>query len=37
MTSIELSDDEKREAARKRLQDLCENPCSEDLIDGSLT
>jgi len=37
MTSLELSDDEKKEAARKRLQELCENPCSEDLIDVHVT
>jgi len=37
MTSLELSDDEKKETARKRLQELCENPCSEDLIDVCVT
>jgi predicted transcriptional regulator len=37
MTSLELSDHEKREVARKRLKELCENPCSEDFIDGNLT
>jgi predicted transcriptional regulator len=37
MTSIELTDDEKRELARKRLQELYKNPCSEDIIDGSLS
>jgi predicted transcriptional regulator len=37
MTSLDLSDDEAKEQALKRLKDLCENPCSEDLIDGNLT
>jgi hypothetical protein len=37
MTSLELSDDQKREEARKRLKELCDNPCSEDFIDGGLT
>src|SRR5688572_16680650 len=36
MTSTELTDDETRELAGKRLKELCENPCSEDIIDGSL-
>jgi hypothetical protein len=37
MTSLDLSDDEAKEQALKRLKDLCENPRSEEIIDESLT